>query len=1076
MPIRLPDDLIVPYISCKGAVFETIHPNCQVAGIGRCLRDNLMKRSFFAVFCSLLFLQLFCRSAFAQQVDFSITTPDISNFPVIRTAVSVTENGAPALNTDPSNFKILDNGLPVSNVQLVGCDDDGAASIAVMIDTSASMFFSVIDKGMPYYYEAFSRFLSILKAPSELAIIPFGDTTKHFLPGNINALYQAENKIDTTAFMADVRSLDRSNWSGLTDPDLAVYYAIDLLKQTKQKRKAIVFVSDDAPRIADSMLKVLLKEGISFYALKVDDEFVYTSDTFATATGGLYFQAPNYNYYIPGMEAIARAIVGRKCALQYTSADPCPWNKQHNVSVTLNLDASTITKTMSYKLGKNTTDKNPPIITVTSPASNSRRVEAADPYPCESGLRSMRDSILVNFGKLRSIGRYPDSSYDSLVVTNILTDARAVYVAYDSSGNRSVQEIIYHPPGDTLKPEILTPVKTGTQYLFNVQEIRKWDRGLKSIALLPGSTNFLLDNVTYSNSKVARVTMHIVNAALPANACLEAIDSVGNDSVYCISWAGEGGDTLTPLISQDPMQEPFVLMTGKVTEKRAKDLGLKQVIVTPGSNTSVPRVIYTDKTFAKVQATIVDSLFDAVAYVDATDSVGNRQSDSIVYKTTPDTKAPQCTTSFVVPMSYLVSATELQAWDRGIKSIRAVTTPVNMNVAAPVFVDRWHASILCSQINTTAAASVVIRAEDSAGNYQDATIKIDPNLPTPLQPLTVSAPLNFGTTYTPSTTHRLVVVSNPNATDVTITKVRSSGDNTIFSQDDPLSITIPAGGTQNLSFGFMPTLLGDWKANYTFSNDTMDLVTVTTVGRSIGTVNVAFDTVQVQKAGDAGELHMYIGAAPRPINLDTLSFRVLFGNNEIEAGNAELSCNGFSDSNALCNYQMEWNVGQDGNANFRLIRKDTKQIAALSIDSLALRIPFKTYVSTSAMRAITIDNQFVSQYSDLSSNPGLITIGSICPDSTIRAAMNGRLREHVEAITPNPVSRIASVDIAAESSSIAEIGVIDLLGKEQYHRTAPLVAGANTVTLDLSSLAQGMYIVRVVADRTVESHTIQVRR
>jgi len=66
------------------------------------------------------------------------------------------------------------------------------------------------------------------------------------------------------------------------------------------------------------------------------------------------------------------------------------------------------------------------------------------------------------------------------------------------------------------------------------------------------------------------------------------------------------------------------------------------------------------------------------------------------------------------------------------------------------------------------------------------------------------------------------------------------------------------------------------------------------------------------------------------------------------------------------------------------------------------------------------------------------------------------------AIRPNPVLDVLTVDLHATSSESARMEVLDLTGKVVRTEQARLLAGTNTLRLDVSGLETGTYLLRLV--------------
>jgi hypothetical protein len=220
-------------------------------------------------------------------------------------------------------------------------------------------------------------------------------------------------------------------------------------------------------------------------------------------------------------------------------------------------------------------------------------VQGLETYPCGSGIRSFTDSALKNFAKLKQKRGLPNTASDSLIVLDTLQDAHGWYVVRDSANNYRRIELIYHPKPDTIAPQIPLPTYSGGAYTVSIQEFKPWDRGIKNVTLDAGAKNLSLDSVQYISNRFARAYLRVLVQKDSAHGCITAVDSFGNKSSSCVQWNGIGGDTLPPLFKQDPIAEPRLTLSGVVSDQRAGDNGLQNVIVTPVSNTSAPNVKFT---------------------------------------------------------------------------------------------------------------------------------------------------------------------------------------------------------------------------------------------------------------------------------------------------------------------------------------------------------------------------------------------------------------------------------------------------------------------------------------------------
>jgi hypothetical protein len=79
-------------------------------------------------------------------------------------------------------------------------------------------------------------------------------------------------------------------------------------------------------------------------------------------------------------------------------------------------------------------------------------------------------------------------------------------------------------------------------------------------------------------------------------------------------------------------------------------------------------------------------------------------------------------------------------------------------------------------------------------------------------------------------------------------------------------------------------------------------------------------------------------------------------------------------------------------------------------------------------------------------------------------------------VWPNPASRNLSVGYYSGTEGAARVMVMDHSGRMVASRPVTLVAGANTLELDVSSLADGMYMVRIQTDSQSHSAKVQVMK
>ena len=127
------------------------------------------------------------------------------------------------------------------------------------------------------------------------------------------------------------------------------------------------------------------------------------------------------------------------------------------------------------------------------------------------------------------------------------------------------------------------------------------------------------------------------------------------------------------------------------------------------------------------------------------------------------------------------------------------------------------------------------------------------------------------------------------------------------------------------------------------------------------------------------------------------------------------------------------------------------------------------------------DNKFINTdiwpISNVGSFEAAFPSGSnIMPMACSAVAVDDRLESASIAIYPNPASEYSRMDLSFENYGEVEIQLFDLLGKQVAQRKIGQVgAGAQSIELDLSSIQNGMYFVRVQQDgQLVASSKLEV--
>ncbi|MDP4221096.1 MAG: VWA domain-containing protein [Bacteroidota bacterium] len=1015
---------------------------------------------------------------FGQRLGFVTSTPRIDSFPVVRLKMTATYNGSlPQPGVLPSNLKVTEDKVPV-NPDLIGCDESGQAAVVFCVDASTSIKASAGDTWDVYtaYFKAYDRFISAIPSASRYALVAFTDQVIYY-PGpiHLNGFYSGGNSADSTAFQ---NALNAQSFTGFTDVDTAIHLSAALLQNQPFQQKAIVLITDDAiinTPYYDSLLNVL---GITLYVMELgtDPKSGGLNQLLSHSTGGVFMQAKDTAQYAPTMGQLAEYVFGEHCLIRYVSANPCPWMKLHDISLTLNYKGLSRSLIEQYTLGRNIYDFDPPLITEISPSYTSRLVMATENFPCTRGLRYFQDSLLQNFFKLSQspISLMPNYASDSLVVSDSLQPGRAVFIASDSGNNRTRKVVIYTPKPDTLVPLINVAQSSFGNYQLVLSETRPWDRGLSTARLRPGAQNLVLDSVSILTRRIGQAWLHVPNPAAASSGCLEALDSSGNIGDYCIKRDSATGDTLPPIITQDPIFSPRLQMTGNVREQRFKDLGIKNITILPAPNTGAAKItsVVTNR-FETFTVPILDSLQPARAPITASDSASNVQSDTLRYDPLPDVSAPICSVEIPNQKTRIFHASDAAAWDRGILSLSLIGAANNLTVGPVVFTDVNHAQMQFTVIDPFTVASAIVHAVDSVGHTCETTISIDP-LSKPLVPFGATNIVDFGTVYAPANIPRTFQIRNPNESPAVVTKVTQTGDVPVFSTDMVAPISFQPFETKTFTINFTPSLLGSWLSDFTLSNDTMALASVRALGRSIGDIHISIDTVSVPRTQVKGKFRVSISATPAPINLDTISFTLNYDSDLALLQNPVTDCSG---SNPLCNYFINPTPLPSNKMRYDLIRNNRSIDNSLSFATTTFDVPFTCSIARHDTTALIPEDIFISQGSTASSVQGMLSTGSECGDATLRAFLNGNLPAFIGFVSPNPASSIVTVGVEAKVKGEAKLSLIDDLGVVKLRMKSGLNLGTNEVPLKISSLPSGSYQLILSQENTLlGSRTITIVR
>jgi hypothetical protein len=87
--------------------------------------------------------------------------------------------------------------------------------------------------------------------------------------------------------------------------------------------------------------------------------------------------------------------------------------------------------------------------------------------------------------------------------------------------------------------------------------------------------------------------------------------------------------------------------------------------------------------------------------------------------------------------------------------------------------------------------------------------------------------------------------------------------------------------------------------------------------------------------------------------------------------------------------------------------------------------------------------------------------GEISYSHVVRVSASGSSMIQDVSMSPTVVSNSAVLQLTAEQNAKAQIHIVDMSGREVFKSSNDLNAGANSISLDLSVLAQGSYILHI---------------
>jgi VWFA-related protein len=310
------------------------------------------RRAFLLLPIVLMLLPAFTGNA---QLTMSLEIPDISNFPFIRVPFHVHDNMSAVKDLQPSNFSLLENGKPMSPLQL-DCETKETApaiSFLFLLDVSLSMGYregtSIFDPDSIKWKNAKSvltQSFRRLRAQDEGALLSFAASTW------IEQDFTPDKKLLEDA-------IDGLHVRPSTALYNALFYSSGICKKRPYK-KAIILLTDGAD-VASGLLREqaiseLAANHIPVYSIGlgiVPDNGRDDMDTLRRISEGTFGQA----FYAPTSveldsiySIIIESIYTSDCVLSYTTPDTCRQGDIRNVEITLDVLGSAVTGSTRYRL------------------------------------------------------------------------------------------------------------------------------------------------------------------------------------------------------------------------------------------------------------------------------------------------------------------------------------------------------------------------------------------------------------------------------------------------------------------------------------------------------------------------------------------------------------------------------------------------------------------------------------------------------------------------------------------------------------------------------------------------------